>query len=251
VNSPLLVRPREALVIAALAACGGTAAAPPSKPVEPPRATRVVVEDDTHEEEGVEIINGRGRMDPNVVEVGLTPHKEDLSACYTTRVGRRRWLGGHVALHWDINKLGEITAVKLAESDLGAWPVEKCLLEIARAATFGKPIGGDADFMVPLDFATRGKASIWDEDQGLKAVGGQLMKLDECAKAKGVKGGSPDDVTITVYVGPQGKAQSVGFSSAKSVLDEAWADCAEKAAMGWRLPDPKGTVAKLAVRYRP
>jgi hypothetical protein len=167
-----------------------------------------------------------------------------------SRVGKRRWLGGHVSIHWDIKRDGTISAVKLAESDLGAWSIEKCLLDIARAATFGKPIGGDADFSLPLDFSATGKSASWDEDQSLKAVGGQLAKLDACAKAKGVKGPAPRDVTITVYVGPQGKAQSVGFASARSVLDDVWAECAEKAALAWRLPDPRGTIAKLAVRYR-
>jgi outer membrane biosynthesis protein TonB len=189
-------------------------------------------------------------MDPAVVEAGIEPHKEGLGECYMSRVGRRRWLGGHVAIRWDIKRDGTIAAVKLTESDLGAWPIEKCLLDIARAATFGKPIGGDADFSIPLDFSAKGRSATWDEDESLKAVGGQLGKLDACMKAKGVKGPAPEDVTITVYVGPQGKAQSVGFSSARSVLDEAWAECAEKAALAWRLPDPRGTIAKLAVRYR-
>ena len=233
-------------------ACGGKAA--PLAPAEPAhRATRVPIEDN-EPDDGVDVVSTHGHMDPAVVDAGLEPHKQDLSDCYTTRVGQRRWLGGHVALHWEINKAGEVTAVKISESDLGAWSVEKCLLEIARVATFDKPIGGDADFMVPLDFAlqksARSQAATWDEDQGLKAVGGQLAALDECAKAKGVKGGSPADVTVTLYVGPQGKAQSVGFSSPRSVLDDAWAECAENVALSWRLPDPKGTVAKLAVRYR-
>jgi TonB family protein len=211
--------------------------------------TRTEPVSDSEPEDGVEILSTRGRMEPAQVDAALAPHKEALFDCYTSRVGRRRWLGGHVALQWDISKSGEITAVKMMESDLGAWQVEKCLLEIARAASFGKPIGGDADFSVPLDFKPTGKASVWDEDQGLRAVGGQLAKLDECAKAKGVKA-LPSDVTITLYVGPQGKAQPVGFSSATSQLEDAWGDCAEKIALAWRLPDPKGTIAKLAVRYR-
>ena len=60
----------------------------------------------------------------------------------------------------------------------------------------------------------------------------------------------PDDVVVTMYVGPGGKAQSVGFSSGKSQIDDAWAECAEKIAMGWRLTDPRGVIAKLAIRYR-
>ena len=242
-----------AAVAVAAAACGGGSgvkqgAGTSGKPAAP--ATRVPIEDDSEPEEGVTIISARGRMEPSVIEVGLEPHKEDLGACYTTRVGRRTWLGGSVSIHWDIRRDGTVTAVRLAESNLGAWPIEKCLLETARAAAFGKPIGGDADFSLPLEFSLKGKLEVWDEDRALKAVGGQVAALDACDKAKGVKGPPPEDVTITVYVGPQGKAQSAGFSSPKSVLDDVWAECAEKAAMAWRLPDPRGVVAKLAVRYR-
>ena len=82
--------------------------------------------------------------------------------------------------------------------------------------------------------------------QGLKAVGGQTVKLDACATKKVP---APSDVTVTLYVGPGGKAQSVGFAG-KTVIDDAWAECAAKAALALRLPDPKGQIAKLAVKYR-
>ena len=243
---------RAVVAATVLAGCGGAASKPvvATKLAEPvAHRTRTIPVADPESEDGVELVSTRGRVDPNAVAAALTPHRDDLSDCYTSRVGSRRWLGGRVVLHWDINKYGEVTAVKLADSDLGAWPVEKCLLEVARAATFAKPIGGDADFAVPLEFTARGRAAIWDETKGLRAVGGQIAKLDQCARAKGVKG-APRDVTITLYVGPQGKAESVGFSSPQTVLDDAWVGCAETVAMAWRLPDPRGSVAKLAVRYR-
>ena len=176
------------------------------------------------------------------------------------------WLGGRVALQWEINRTARSRASSSSESDLGAWPVERCLLETARAASFGKPIGGDADFSLPLEFPAKGRLLTWDEDQALRAVGGQLATLDECAvpenagnpkgKAKKAKKPAakrvplPDDVVVTIYVGPGGKAQSVGFSSAKSSIDEAWADCAEKIVLGWRLTGPRGVIAKAGIRYR-
>lgn len=257
-----------------LAACGGSAP-PPEPPKEPaPRPTRVVVEDETEEpEDGVTFVASRGRMDPARIEAGIAPHTTALSECYTTSVGRRRWLGGQVTIHWEIAKDGTVTAVKLSESTLGAWPIEKCLLEIARTATFEPPKGGDADFSIPLDFSSKGRVTTWDDDMALRAVGGQLAGLDACvagAARPATKNGKtkkkqqppvepppelpatpPDDVTVTVYVGPQGKAQSVGFSSPKSVLTDAWGDCAAKVALAWRLPDPRGTIAKLAIKYRP
>lgn len=241
---------RGALLLALVAACGGKAAPKPAEPapveVSAKPTTRVPIEEPP-EEEGVTIVNARGHMEPAVIEEGISPHTQELSDCYMTKVNRRRWLGGHVVLHWDIKKDGTITAVKLAESDLGAWPIEKCLVEVARSATFGKPVGGDADFSLPLDFTAKGRLITWEEDKGLKAVGGQTIKLDACAKGKVP---APSDVTVTVYVGPAGKVQSVGFASAKTTIDDAWGDCAEKAAHAWRLPDPKGIVAKLAIKYR-
>ncbi|MBA3819721.1 MAG: AgmX/PglI C-terminal domain-containing protein [Deltaproteobacteria bacterium] len=287
-RSVLIVTGATGLIASAstgLAACGGgSGGAPKVEPVsDPKRTTRVPVEDD-EPQDGVEMVGARGRMDPAVIEAGIAPHTTSLSECYTTQVGKRRWLGGHVSLHWEVTKTGEISAVKLAESDLGAWPVEKCLLDVARSATFGKPIGGDADFSLPLDFSAKGRSLSWDEDMAVRAVGGQLAGLDACAEGgdgngngngngksgkhgkggKGGKGGKaakaaskpapkltpPEDVTVTIYVGPQGKAQSVGFSSPKTVLDDAWAECAEKTVLAWRLPDPRGTIAKLAIRYR-
>jgi hypothetical protein len=208
--------------------------------------TRVPV-DDTDADDGVTFVHARGHMEKEAVEAGLEPHKQELADCYTNQVGRRRWLGGHVKIHWDIAKDGAITAVRLAsESDLGAWPIEKCLLGVARAATFDKPVGGDADFDLPLDFTAKGAVLPWDEDRGVKAVGKQLVKLDACGKPEGI----PEDVVITVYVGPHGKALSVGFSSDKSEIKDKWAECAQKAVQGWRLTDPRGTIAKMAIRYR-
>jgi hypothetical protein len=242
-----------------LAACGGKPPPPPPPPKPAPHVTRVPVpdDDDADTEPGVTVIDARGHMDPAAVVAGIKPHGAELGECYTTRVAGRRWLGGHVVIHWDIKKDGTISRVRLAQSDLGAWPIEKCLLDIARAATFAKPIGGDADFTLPLDFtapggySAHGSAIDWDDDQALRAVGGQLMELDACAKQ--VKKPAPRDVAVTVYVGPRGKAQSVGFASDASEIDDKWAECAEKTAMKWRLRDPslaRGHVAKLSIKYR-
>jgi TonB family protein len=260
-------------------ACGGGTKPAPTQPVEPVQkhVTRVPIEDeskDEPQEEGVTFTKTKGSMTREAIEAGIAPHTAALSDCYTTKVGRRRWLGGHVVLHWDIKADGTVTSVKLAESDLGSWPVEKCLLDTAWMASFTKPAGGDAEFTLPLEFSPPSGSQVWDEDKALRAVGGQLAKLDECEHPKPEKAEKkkkkkapppkvvkadkparpehpPKNVVVTVYVGPQGKAQSVGFSSATSELGEQWTACAEAAAMAWRLPDPRGQIAKLAITYKP
>ncbi len=266
----------------ALAACGS--APPPAKKVEPepaPKPTRVVVEDESAQneapEEGVTFVKTKGSITKEAIEEGLAPHQTALAECYTEKVGKRRWLGGHVVLQWNLKGDGSISSVKMIESNLGSWAVEQCLLDIAWGATFGKPSGGDVDFTVPLDFSAKGGTDIWDEDKALRAIGGQLALLDDCDdfefEPKPVKKGKkapkakkkdasaepekptrpekpPKNVTMTLYVGPGGTLQSVGLSSATTEVGHKWSACAEKAARSWRLPDPRGQIAKLAIKYK-
>jgi hypothetical protein len=233
----------------ALGACGGSVPVEqgPKVSAVPLTRTPVVEPDEPADGDGIEVVTGKGHVEPAAVDAGLAPHREALSSCYMQRVGKRRWLGGHLALRWDVAADGSIEHVLLTDSDLGAWPVEKCVLDTARAASFGKPIGGAAEVALPLEFSATGPPPIWDDERSAKAVGTQLTKLDACAKGSTM----PDDVRITLYVGARGRAQSVGFASPRAELDDAWATCAEKAALSWRLPDPRGQVTKLAVRYRP
>ncbi|MCX5742048.1 MAG: AgmX/PglI C-terminal domain-containing protein, partial [Proteobacteria bacterium] len=268
---------RVALALApvlAVGACGSTPKPAAQEPTVTSKVTTRHVVAEEPEVDSVSVTGERGRMDVDAISKSLAPHTAALTDCYMSRVGKRRWLGGNVEISWDISRDGDITAVKLASSELGAWPIEKCLLDIAREATFPKPVGGDADFQVPLNFSAKGAALAWDEVAGLKAVGGQVASLEACDKALVKRGADeakaarkaphkkgekkplalpppPQDVTITMYVGPKGAAQSVGFSSKASVVDGEWGDCAEKAAMAWRLPDPRGHIAKLAVKYKP
>lgn len=244
-------------LVVALAGCGGAGPAAPPPRVSPVPLTRAPVAEPEEADDGMVVTSGKGHVEPAAVDAGIAPHRGALSSCYTDRVGNRRWLGGRLALRWEVAADGSIGRVLLADSDLGAWPVEKCVLDAAREASFGAPVGGAAEVTLALEFSlcqpasgcsARSQPVIWDDEQSARAVGGQLARLDACARGKVA---APRDVRITLYVGPRGRAASVGFASAASELPEAWAACAEKAALGWRLPDPRGQIAKLAVRYRP
>jgi hypothetical protein len=235
----------------ALWSCGGAPPVEHGPTVSPVPLTRAPVNDPDEPGDSVEVVTEKGHLEPAAVDAGIAPYRAALSSCYTRRVGKRPWLNGHLVLRWEVAADGSIERLLLAESDLGAWPVEKCVLEAVREARFGKPIGGPAEVSLPLEFSARAQpavAATWDDEQSQKAVGAQLARLDACSRGKST---IPDEVRITVYAGPRGRALSVGFASATAVLEADWADCAEKAALRWRLPDPRGQVTKLAVRYRP
>jgi hypothetical protein len=238
-------------IAAALPACGGsTKAPPPVAHVEAPPPDDHAAAEDGDGDDDLEVVSTRGHVDPTVVEAGLSAHAAELETCYTGQVGRRRWLGGKVELKWQVSADGAVQSVQLASSDLGAWPVERCLLGVARAMTFGRPKGGAADFSIPLEFSARGAVTWWDADAGLAAVKTHVADLARCEKTSP----APADAVVTAYVGTRGKVQSVGFSTAAATgLDpdtwDAWAECAEKRILAWQLPDPRGSIAKLAFHY--
>lgn len=231
------------LVVLVAAACGGKPPVDEGPKVSAVPLTRVAVEE-PEPDDGVTVTSGKGHVEPAVVEAAIAPRRDAMMQCYLSRVGKRRWLGGQLVLRWAVAADGAFEQVTLAENDLGAWPIERCLLEEARGLTFGVPKGGAAEVTLPLTFSARGTAGAWDEAESDRAVGKQLAKLDACGK----KAPAPDEVAITLYAGPHGKVESVGFASA-AAIDDAWATCAEQAALAWRLPDPRGQVTKLLVRY--
>ena len=249
------------LVVVLLAACGGSAATPAASPtmipyVAPPTTVsppKVPVDPHGNGGDDGEVVSTRGHLDPAAIQAGVAPHATELQACYNDAVGRRRWLGGKVSLKWQLSAAGVVTQAQVAESDLGAWPIEQCLLGIARKMQFAAPTGGDTDFSMPLEFSTKGgNAQWWDEDRALAAVGKRPASLASCdSKVKRSGGAPPSDVTVTLYVGPHGAVQSVGFASnGEHGIPDAWADCASAKVWQWALQDPKGKIVKMAFRFR-
>jgi TonB family protein len=194
----------------------------------------------------VEVVSSRGRMDPQVIEEAIVPHALTLERCFSRNAGKRRWLGGHVTLQWQVDAAGAITAVQIPHSDLGSYQVESCLVTAAREVSFPAPVGGATDFSVPLEFVTRAPVEHWEPERAQEATAAHVERLSSCAAVD-----APDAATITLYVGTRGKVQSVGFSSGDpGELSAAWAACAEKTILSWTLRDPRGRVAKLAFEYR-
>ncbi len=239
---------------AALAACGGNEQPQPLAP-QPSKYRKYSADDER--DDGVAVASSRGVLEPEQVHAGMAPHSDALSACYIGRVAGRRWLGGNLVLRWAVNAEGQIVQVHVAESDLGAWPVERCLLEVARQMTFEAPRGGPTDFTVPLGFSSVKRAEAWSEEESAAAVGEQPVQLEECSAAEAIP---PRNVLLTLYASSKGPL-SVGFATAEAAgLTEAWADCAEKLALAWRIAAPppapghparqlRAAPVKLTVRY--
>ncbi len=232
-----------------LAACGGSST-PAEEPGGDPHANSKVfhADDDEEEEEddGVEVVGSRGKMAESAIQDGLEPHATTLQECFTTLAEEQKYLGGKVDLHWELDAEGGLVAANVETGDLGAWPVERCMLETARAITWAKPKGGPAGFTIPLEFSGSKSVLWWDEDRGNATVSKRVVELDSCDTAAA----RPTNVLITLYVGTRGQVQQAGFSS-EQVIDDAWSECAHTLLMSWVLTDPKGKIAKLAFWWNP
>jgi hypothetical protein len=197
---------------------------------------------DDSEPDDIEVQGTKGTFQPGQIETSIQPHARELSACYEDFSRKTKYVGGKIELRYAVGKDGSLLHVQVAQSDLGSWTVEKCILGVARSVKFPAPKGGDAEFSVPLAFTSPRSPDWWDEGRAATEVGDVVGQLSEC--------GAASDVTVTLYVGPRGKVTSVGFASAaKTPLTDDWADCAETKIKSWVMTDPRGKIAKMSFRH--
>ena len=247
------------LPIGLFAGCGGSSAQQPESPtraepdIDPDRPgyRRAATPDlEDGDDDSMQLEGTRGRLDTYDIQEGMRPHVGDLERCYTAKLGQRRYVGGDVEFAFVVSRDGTVKQVQILQSDLGAWPMEKCMLEVCRQMTFVKPTGGrDAEFSIPLSFTARAAVDQWDEERTSTAIAEVRAQLDTCAAETGAP--APSDVRVTFYVASRGQIPSVGFSTATSPLDETWANCAEAKILAWTVSPTQGRVARASFIYTP
>ncbi len=201
--------------------------------------------------DGMQVEGTQGHIAPEEAQTVIQASFEQLSACWQSEVTTHRYVGGHVELAMHIDRDGTVKTAKVADGDLGSWPVEKCLIAHALTMQFPKPKGGpEADVSFPLDFPTQSKnVRDMDEKRAGAELGKKIPELDKCADGKVAT--APNDVQVTVYVGPGGAVQSAGFATSDATgFDEAWGDCALEKAKAWKMTDPRGVIWKGSAAYQ-
>ena len=245
------MRRLSCLALLAAAACGGAEKKETVKPVDPPVDHKLGdgPPDDGDEPDDIQVEGLRGTLDVSEIQPVVEKRWGEIEGCYAAGIGRNRFVGGKLELKFRVNRDGTVKRVQVAEGDLGAWQVEKCVLDVARAMTFARPKGGEAEFGFPIEFPGRGAVGILDDAAAETQLAPDLAELDECAEAAG---GRPEQVRITVYVGAGGRVLAAGFATpAEEPFADEWADCAAEKALAWRLADPRGKVKKAQGWYPP
>jgi hypothetical protein len=230
---------RLRLFIVVLAACGG---APKQVVAEPKPATPQPPPADDEEastDDGVGVEGTLGQLDPDRAQPTFEAHSDLLQGCFTDQKPAR-FVGGQVEIKFHVLRDGTVKWVGLTMSDLGAWPIEKCLWNVSMGMTFPKPHGGEAEVSFPVNFPATAP-TIVKEDTGTFAT----ALATNAGKLKACKGAPPR--ALTVYVGPGGKVQSAGFATMdQPITDDVvkWADCAVPMVLAWKLADPRGMIVK-------
>ncbi|WP_428263855.1 AgmX/PglI C-terminal domain-containing protein [Haliangium sp.] len=236
-----------------LTACGSS---PPPAAQEPERDPNEGIELDSRrasapdvgdeDDDGLAVEGLRGRLDPYDIQQGVEPHTRALERCFTKERASRRYLGGRVVLSFEVTRDGTVDHVHPAESDLGSWTVEQCLIAVGMGMRFPKPKGGAAtDFTLPLDFPAARAVTSWNRERAMLEVEDDIVALSSCDE----DGAVPADLWVTIYIGTRGQVQSVGFSSSGGPFDHAWANCAQALILAWTLTDPEGQVEKLGFSF--
>ncbi|MFH0901003.1 MAG: AgmX/PglI C-terminal domain-containing protein [Pseudomonadota bacterium] len=243
----------------AVSACGGTTQREPARLVTssasgeerrgaPPSPADSDDNESTETDaDGMQVEGLPGTVDPESARATIERAYPAIIGCYRRETVEARFVGGAVEIALRIAVDGSVRKAQISGGDLGAWPVEKCILRVIRSVRFRRPRGGgEAEFSVPLELSHQGNVVDMDEGPAQIALMSHLSSLSVCSKA----GTAPDKSRIVVYVGPGGVVKSAGFVAAGALpLDEAWADCAHARALTWRFTDPRGMVLKVKGWY--
>jgi hypothetical protein len=180
-----------------------------------------------------------GALDEETVNRALQPKLEEFGACLSDR-RKLGYIGGTITLKYRVARDGSVRRLGY-QSDLGAWQVERCVLEAAKSVQFPRPKGGEGEVEYPAQFRPRQRHTVWDEERISADVHHRRGALRGCA-------GAPRSYQLTFYIGAGGKTTSVGFSSPEpwGTGMEAFAECVIEKASKWTFTDPLGEVVKAS-----
>ncbi len=190
-------------------------------------------------DDGMEIEGQQGTLDDEEVSRVIEEQMAGFRNCFRHTAGT--FVAGNVLLQFVVAPTGRVQTVWIAESDLGSWPVEDCLLQAARFLEFPRPSGGGpARFAFPFSWNERASrlSSPIGVEWGYEALRGKRVLFDACRERNRFKGA----FHLTVYIGRKGQVLSAGFHADHPAGD--FAACAVTALNDVPFPNPGGRIVK-------
>lgn len=217
--------------VLAVSFLAGCAAAPPPPPEAPPEPVRAARGPSSMESE-------IGGMNEQAVERAFAELAEPMLACVASRSKRVKELGGHFLVSLRIDPEGKARWAYLSESTLGDREAEKCIADVARAAEWPKPVGGDGLASRSFDVDPTAAPVAWEVDRIERTMKFAEKNLWKCKK-------SPEGTFVaTAYVRPSGHVATAGVVPPDATRGEE-ADCLADVIGKMRFGSPGRRAAKV------
>ncbi|HRI71566.1 MAG TPA: AgmX/PglI C-terminal domain-containing protein [Polyangium sp.] len=186
-----------------------------------------------------------GALDQTKVNRALDRASTKLTDCFTQGLKRVPFMGGNIKFAMRINTEGKVNVAYMKESTLGDRVTESCILNALRASSWPAPVGGReglAEGGFGFDPSPDERAPV---ELDAEKLGKELPKAQAAiGTCRSAAGAGP--VTVTMYVGTDGKPLSVGVSTADAKGESA-ADCIVDAVKGMTFASPGSYAAKVAI----
>jgi hypothetical protein len=223
-------------VLLAFSLAGCASAAPPPKPV---------VADAAPEQEKVD--TGPTSMESEIGGLNEEAMDQafaslDLRRCVADRMEKLDQLGGELKVRLRIDRRGSTRWVYLSQSTLGDREAEKCVLDMVRAKTWPKPLGGEGVAEKELVIDPRSEPIALDEKRSKVQIAQARAEAGKCRR------GVPGSFFATVYLRPDGQVVTAGVA-VPSEKGEDVADCMVEAVRKVRFRGDRRT-AKLSFEIR-
>jgi len=193
-------------------------------------------------DEDVKVQLERGTLNQPDIDELMDQNAPRLMECYDRAGEARKYASGEVGLRFLISRTGAVTDVMVVRSQLGNYPVERCLVVEGRKIPFPQP-GGDkaTDFEWTIRFKATGEARVveWAPEAIRNTVAPKMRTLAPCGPP------SEREVRAVAYIQPSGVVVSVGLES-PGRIDIMNAMCVVEQIRKWRLPGESGHLVRTS-----
>ena len=229
------------LLVVGLVACGSP---------KPPEAPKAVEKTETEKpvaarkKSGPSVESEIGALDKDATIRAFNSLIPRIEKCQDDRRAKEErldFLAGDIGIKVRIKADGTARWAYLTKSTLGDRPLETCILEAAKRASWPKPQGGEGLAENELTVPMKGDrdAVAWPSEKVTKEIPNIKGQLNGCRQGK------PGTFRITAYVDKEGKVISAGAATPIEEADGS-AECMVKTVRGWQLPSPGGFPAKVS-----
>jgi hypothetical protein len=189
----------------------------------------------------MEVTGLMGTIPDRKIRATLEPKLPSFARCFARGAADVEPIAGHMELYFRIALDGRVEWVYPRASSVGHRGTEQCVLDLARAARFPGPKGGDAAELA-WSFEMEGgdvrEPVEWQADN----VQSVALESRDALQACGL---GPGDAMLTLYVAPGGSVVAAGGAARTREAAEQL-DCALAVVAAWQLPDPGSYLAKVS-----